>query len=103
MMALSGVRSSWLILARNSDFALLADWAASVTGHLGPNAPRRMDGVVYVGIAKHGGPTRGKRSTIAVSAAKHRLTSDGRTARQREAAEWVLRELRMAIEAQSDG
>ena len=28
-----------------------ADVAASVTGHLGPNAPRKQDGLVYVGVA----------------------------------------------------
>lgn len=79
-----------------------ADWAAAVTGHLGPNAPQRLDGVVYVGIARRGGASRGKRSKIVVDAAKHRLTSEGRDARQREAAERVLAQLRIAIEAQTD-
>lgn len=29
-----------------------ADWSASITGHLGPNAPSNMDGLVYIGIAR---------------------------------------------------
>ena len=76
-----------------------ADWAGSVTGHLGPNAPQRYDGVVYVGIARRVGTARGKRGEIVVKAAKHRLTSEGRNARQHEAAAWVLGRLRLAIEA----
>ncbi len=29
-----------------------ADWAASITGHLGPNAPEELDGLVFLGIAR---------------------------------------------------
>lgn len=29
-----------------------ADWSAAITGHLGPNAPAHMDGLVYIGIAR---------------------------------------------------
>lgn len=29
-----------------------ADFAVSITGHLGPNAPSDLDGVVYVGVAR---------------------------------------------------
>ncbi len=29
-----------------------ADLAASVTGHLGPNAPARQDGLIYVGLSR---------------------------------------------------
>jgi nicotinamide-nucleotide amidase len=29
-----------------------ADWAASVTGHLGPNAPSDQDGLVYLAIGR---------------------------------------------------
>ena len=29
-----------------------ADFAVSVTGHLGPNAPSDLDGVVYIGVAR---------------------------------------------------
>jgi PncC family amidohydrolase len=80
-----------------------ADWAASVTGHLGPNAPKRFDGLVYVGLASGERTARRKRNAIEVNATRHRLTSEGRDARQREAAELVLAQLRLAIEAESDG
>ncbi len=29
-----------------------ADWSAAVTGHLGPNAPERTDGLIFIGIAR---------------------------------------------------
>jgi PncC family amidohydrolase len=29
-----------------------AHWAASITGHLGPNAPPEQDGLVFIGIAR---------------------------------------------------
>lgn len=29
-----------------------ADWSASITGHLGPNAPENLDGLVYIGIGR---------------------------------------------------
>ena len=29
-----------------------ADFAVSITGHLGPNAPSDLDGVVYIGVAR---------------------------------------------------
>lgn len=32
--------------------------AVSVTGHLGPNAPKELDGRVFVGVAKRGGTSR---------------------------------------------
>jgi nicotinamide mononucleotide (NMN) deamidase PncC len=35
------------VLARTPE----ADIAASVTGHLGPNAPPALDGLVFIGIA----------------------------------------------------
>lgn len=28
-----------------------ADWSASITGHLGPNAPLDQDGLIYIGVA----------------------------------------------------
>ena len=33
-----------------------ADVAASVTGHLGPNAPAGLDGVVFIAVSRRGGP-----------------------------------------------
>lgn len=67
-----------------------ADWSASVTGHLGPNAPRRLDGVVFIGIAR--------RTPARTVARKYSLQTEARIARQRQAAELVLKHLRLAIE-----
>jgi len=33
-----------------------ADLAASITGHLGPNAPPELDGVIYIGVWSRGSP-----------------------------------------------
>jgi nicotinamide-nucleotide amidase len=52
-----------------------ADLAASITGHLGPDAPAALDGLVYVGIAD--------RTVQKVFTTK--LISQGRDNRQREA------------------
>ena len=43
------------VLARTPE----ADFAASITGHLGPNAPDAQDGLVFIGIARRSAePTR---------------------------------------------
>lgn len=60
-----------------------ADIAASVTGHLGPNAPPALDGVVFAGIARR---QPGRRKPI-VSVKQFRCRrADSRVARQR----WVV-------------
>jgi PncC family amidohydrolase len=64
-----------------------ADLAAAVTGHLGPQAPRGWDGVIFIATAIRG---RGKRTMQVV---RHTLRSRTRTARQREAARLVLEAL----------
>lgn len=57
-----------------------ADLALSVTGHLGPQAPADLDGVVYFGIAER------RPKKIAVTVHRHRCsTSEQRLPRQREA------------------
>lgn len=58
--------------------------AASITGHLGPQAPDGFDGVVFVGLAK--------RSSELPHAEvwRHQLTTSQRRARQEEAATIVL-------------
>ncbi len=71
-----------------------ADWAASITGHLGPGAPKRLDGLVYIGLAH-----RLSNESIQAKAAKHLLSTDTRTRRQREAAALVIDKLHKAIEA----
>jgi nicotinamide-nucleotide amidase len=70
-----------------------ADWSAAITGHLGPSAPKRLDGVVYVGIAR-----RMKELPFEVKTHRFVLESDARIARQREAAALVLRILGDALE-----
>lgn len=66
-----------------------ADLAASITGHLGPDAPRDLDGVVYLGIVGRDGPRLG-----VVEVTQHRLQSATRAARMEEAACLLLRRLR---------
>ena len=48
-----------------------ADFAVSVTGHLGPNAPSDLDGVVYIGVARREVPrAEGSERTLAT---RHQL------------------------------
>ncbi len=65
-----------------------ADIAASVTGHLGPNAPPDQDGLVFIGIAtrspkRHAAPE-------AIVHERHCRPKDSRLARQRWVIEQVL-------------
>tara|TARA_B100000497_G_C7335992_1_gene221635 strand:- start:168 stop:410 length:243 start_codon:yes stop_codon:yes gene_type:complete len=62
-----------------------ADFAISITGHLGPAAPEGMDGLVFVGIAR-----RGEEGSPATDVVRRVLTTDGRLVRQREAASLVM-------------
>ncbi len=55
--------------------------AVSITGHLGPDAPPHLDGVVYIGIASHSKPT---------SVIQHQLLGLTRVDRQKEAVTEVL-------------
>ncbi len=72
-----------------------ADIAASITGHLGPDAPPHLDGVVFIGITKKGGAT----PSILFRQLSSQLPAEGslRAARRKEAArillEGVLEEL----------
>lgn len=58
-----------------------ADLAVSITGHLGPDAPEDIDGVVFIGVADRGGEP---------SAIRHQLQDGDRRWRQRAAAILVL-------------
>lgn len=69
------------VLAKTAE----ADLAAAVTGHLGPSAPKDMDGVIFVAIAYR----KDDQIKIAVSE-QVRLDRQERVARQQEAAEHVL-------------
>ncbi|VAX37281.1 Molybdopterin binding motif, CinA N-terminal domain / C-terminal domain of CinA type S [hydrothermal vent metagenome] len=67
--------------------------AASITGHLGPNAPKELDGVVCIGIAH-----RNKKGVVEnVAATKQKLvitkSNNLRQSRQQAAAEFVIKEL----------
>ncbi|MCC9604100.1 CinA family protein [Stieleria sp. JC731] len=58
-----------------------ADIAASITGHLGPNAPEGFDGLAYIGLCRRGDAPK----IVQIELAKPK-----RVARQREAAMRVL-------------
>jgi len=62
-----------------------ADLALSVTGHLGPEAPAHLDGIVWLGCARRRG-----NSIEDQSPTRHTLTSQSRAERQCEAACLVL-------------
>jgi len=63
-----------------------ADISASVTGHLGPHAPARLDGVIYVAVAR-----RTKRKNMSTDVRRFKLKERTRYKRQKEAAAIVLR------------
>ena len=61
-----------------------ADFAVSITGHLGPNAPEGFDGLVFVGTARR---IKGK---VIVKVHQHHLETTGRANRLAEASACVL-------------
>ena len=71
-----------------------ADFAASVTGHLGPDAPADLDGIVYIGVAR-----RESGKPQLVEATRYQLKAKHRVPRQREAAALVLERLAEVIGA----
>ncbi len=73
-----------------------ADFAASITGHLGPDAPEGFDGIVFIAIAK-----RANTQTELLRVQRMKLQTAERVARQNEAATTLLRLLCEAIEAGS--
>ena len=62
-----------------------ADLAVSITGHLGPGAPPAADGIVYIGVA-----WRRDAHSYSGSVTRHSLSATERSARQHEAALFVL-------------
>ncbi len=70
-----------------------ANFAASITGHLGPNAPEGFDGIALIGVAHRDGE-----STNVLGIHRIVLRSTGRIQRQEEAATLLLCHLRKAIE-----
>jgi PncC family amidohydrolase len=86
-------------VARQMAFGVLsgtpeADWSASVTGHLGPDAPAGLDGVIYVAVAQ-----RYDDQARVTTAVRRQLTAADRVSRQSEAASAVLAALRSEIAA----
>lgn len=75
------------VLARTSE----ADLAAAVTGHLGPDAPDGLDGVIFVGVAH-----RREEQAVETDVRRHVLERVGQTPedvrqeRQRAAAQYLL-------------
>jgi PncC family amidohydrolase len=68
-----------------------ADVAAAVTGHLGPNAPPKLDGQAFVAVAWRAAPAR-------VIVRRLRCPRQSRVARQRWVVEQVLKLLGDALE-----
>ncbi len=73
-----------------------ADIAVSITGHLGPNAPRRHDGVVFIGVAIR---TSASSKPKIEEVSRHRLKTTTRHERQREAAGLVFATLSRVLES----
>lgn len=61
-----------------------ADIAAAITGHLGPNAPEGLDGVVFIAISRY------LSEKLSVRTFRIQLEQADRGDRQREATEQVL-------------
>jgi nicotinamide-nucleotide amidase len=61
-----------------------ATLAASITGHLGPDAPTQQDGLVFIGLSERG------EDEIVTVVRSYRLKGEGRLARRREAVGTVL-------------
>jgi nicotinamide-nucleotide amidase len=74
-----------------------AKWAIAVTGHLGPGAPTDLDGQIFVAVARRlpPGETGDPEGTpaVVVLESQRRLTAEGRSDRQQQAAQWVLESL----------
>jgi PncC family amidohydrolase len=70
-----------------------ADVAISITGHLGPDAPAELDGLVIIGISIRN--EDGNASTVAHS---FRLSSESREQRQQEAALLALQALAQTLQ-----
>ncbi|MDP1798829.1 MAG: nicotinamide-nucleotide amidohydrolase family protein [Planctomycetaceae bacterium] len=65
-----------------------ADIAAAITGHLGPNAPAGMDGLIWMAVAVRKTAAVTTRSVVLSTEAKHTMTL--RESRQHEATTALL-------------
>jgi len=86
-------RMAWGVLAITPH----ADWAVSVTGHLGPDAPPNLDAVVFVATANR---QRGSERIELGQPKRFVLTASDRQSRQVEAAILVLRESKTQVNSQ---
>lgn len=77
------------------EFTPEANWALSIVGHLGPDAPQEKDGVIWICIARK--TRKGKIKIKAITT--HKLTGKERVARQRSATETALTLLSRALVA----
>ena len=76
-----------LMAAGVLQFTPEADISAAITGHLGPDAPLELDGVVYIAVARREAP-----NVIFESVERVALTTSARGERQREATLAVLKQ-----------
>lgn len=76
-----------------------ADYAASITGHLGPDAPASQDGLVYIGLVSR----QLHEALRPARVVEHRLRNRARDARRREAVELVFDELTRFMIANGPG
>lgn len=76
------------VLAKTAE----ADWSAAVTGHLGPDAPSELDGVIYVAVAR-----RLAAEVQLEGEWQEKLLATERASRQREAAMQVLLKLQACL------
>ncbi len=74
-----------------------AHLAASVTGHLGPNAPREFDGIAFIGISRRQ-PITGR---LLTQITRYSCVEKLRMPRQREVVEEVLRLVAEALSPDS--
>ncbi|MBX3419484.1 MAG: CinA family protein [Pirellulaceae bacterium] len=72
-----------------------AIWGAAVTGHLGPDAPPELDGLIYIAIARR----LPSDNSIDCEVRSVRLIETARVLRQHEAAEYVLRRLYQRLQS----
>ena len=69
-----------------------ADVSAAVTGHLGPNAPQELDGVVHIAIGR-----RESNGVVVAATNRVQLSAGERGERQQEAAQTVLQFVTQAL------
>jgi len=67
-----------------------ASLAAAITGHLGPDAPEELDGILFAAILCREAQALDSGAVPSPRPIQHRLQETGRAARQQEAADFLL-------------